>query len=52
MAKKPSKSALMAPEKAVIRALLNDGWRNQDIQALVNTGRPASVNFGRIAWIN
>ncbi len=51
MAKRPSKSALTAPEKAVIKALLNDGWRNQDIQALVNTGRPASINFGRIAGI-
>jgi uncharacterized protein DUF3644 len=51
MAKKPSKSALTAPEKAVIKALLNDNWRNQDIQALVNTGRAASINFGRIAGI-
>ena len=51
MAKRSSKSTLTALEKAVIKALLNDGWRNQDIQALVNTGRPASINFGRIAGV-
>lgn len=51
MSKKPSKTALTPIEKSVIRALLNDGWRNQDIQALVNTGRPASINFGRISGI-
>jgi hypothetical protein len=51
MAKKQSKTALTPLEKSVIKALLNDGWRNQDIQALINTGRPASVNFGRISGI-
>lgn len=51
MAKKPSKTSLTPLEKSVIKALLNDGWRNQDIQALINTGRPASVNFGRISGI-
>lgn len=51
MAKKPSKTALTAVEKSVIKALLNDGWRNQDIQTLINTGRTASINFGRIAGV-
>jgi hypothetical protein len=51
MAKKPSKSTLTPIEKSVIKALLNEGWRNQDIQALINTGRAASINFGRIAGI-
>jgi Protein of unknown function (DUF3644) len=51
MAKKPSKTALTPIEKAVVKALLNDGWRNQDIQALINTGRNASINFGRISGI-
>lgn len=51
MAKAPSKSTLTSIEKAVIKALLNDGWRNQDVQALINTGRPASINFGRISSI-
>jgi hypothetical protein len=51
MAKKPLKTALTPLEKSVIKALLNDGWRNQDVQALINTGRPASINFGRISGI-
>ena len=51
MAKKPSKTTLTPLEKSVIKALLSEGWRNQDIQALINTGRPASVNFGRISGI-
>jgi hypothetical protein len=51
MAKNASKAALTPLEKSVIKALLNDGWRNQDIHALINTGRPASVNFGRISGI-
>ena len=51
MVKQPSKSTLTPIEKSVIRALLNEGWRNQDVQALINTGRPASINFGRIAEI-
>jgi hypothetical protein len=46
-----TKSGLTALEKAVIKALINDGWRNQDIHALINTGRSASINFGRIAGV-
>lgn len=51
MAKKPSKTALTSIEKSVVKALLNEGWRNQDVQALINTGRPASINFGRISGV-
>lgn len=51
MEKKQSKTSLTSLEKSVIKALLNDGWRNQDIQVLINTGRPASINFGRISGI-
>jgi Protein of unknown function (DUF3644) len=51
MAKKASKSTLTPTEKSVIKALLNEGWRNQDIQALINVGRAASINFGRISTI-
>ncbi len=51
MPKKPSKTTLTATEKSVIKALLKDGWRNQDVQALINTGRPATINFGRISTI-
>lgn len=51
MAKDPPKPTLTSTEKAVIKALLNDGWRGQDVQALINTGRAASVNSGRISAI-
>ncbi len=51
MPKNPSKSALTDAEKSVIKALANEGWRNQDIQTLINTGRPASINFGRISGV-
>ena len=51
MAKKQSKTALTPLEKSVIKALLSNGWRSQDIQVLINTGRPASINFGRISGI-
>lgn len=51
MAKKDSRTALSPLEKSIIKALLDDGWRNQDIQVLINTGRAASINFGRISGI-
>jgi hypothetical protein len=51
MVNKSPKVTLTSLEKSVIKALLNDGWRNQDIHALINTGRTASINFGRIAGI-
>jgi hypothetical protein len=42
---------LTAPEAEVVKALLAKGWRNQDIQALVNVGRPATVNSARITEV-
>ncbi|WGG61930.1 DUF3644 domain-containing protein [Brucella intermedia] len=49
MAKKPT--TLTTMERRIIKALLDDGLRNQDIQALVNTGRSATINSGRITGI-
>jgi hypothetical protein len=43
--------ALTPVEKSVIKALLQQGWRNQDIQALINTGRAATINSGRITGV-
>jgi hypothetical protein len=42
---------LTADEKRIVKALLEEGWRNQDIQALVNTGRGATVNSARITGV-
>ena len=44
-------STLTPHEKSVIKALLQQGWRNQDIQALINTGRAATINGGRITGV-
>lgn len=51
MAKKPRPTTLSGEEKSIIKALLIAGERNQDIQALVNTGRVATINSGRITGI-
>lgn len=40
--------ALKNDEKPIVKALLSKGWRNQDIQALVNIGRDATINSARI----
>jgi hypothetical protein len=40
--------ALTDEEKPIVKALLAKGWRNQDIQALVNIGREATINSARI----
>ena len=47
--KKPT--ALTDEERRVIKALLAEGMRNQDIHALINYGRTPTVNFGRIAGV-
>jgi hypothetical protein len=44
-------TTLTDEEKRVVKALLADGMRNQDIHALINYERPATVNFGRIAGV-
>lgn len=45
------RSGLTDEEKRVVKALLAEGVRNQDIHALINYERPATVNFGRIAGV-
>ncbi|UGX99893.1 DUF3644 domain-containing protein [Bradyrhizobium quebecense] len=53
LAKIPKKTptALTDEEKRVIKALLAEGMRNQDILTLINYERTASINFGRIAGV-
>ncbi|MDK9719666.1 MAG: DUF3644 domain-containing protein [Rhodospirillales bacterium] len=43
--------SLTNAEKPIVKAMLNKGWRNQDIQALLNVGRKATVNSGRITEV-
>jgi hypothetical protein len=43
---------LTKEEQRIVKALLNKRWRNQDIQALINSGgRKATVNSGRITGV-
>src|SRR5262245_35024944 len=42
---------LTAEEEGIVKALLSHGWRNQDIQALVNIGRVATINSARITEV-
>lgn len=51
MKKKKTEGRLSKDEAAVVKALLARGWRNQDIQALVNIGRPATINSARITEV-
>ena len=44
-------TGLTDQEKRVVKALLAEGMRNQDIHALINYERSATVNFGRIAGV-
>jgi hypothetical protein len=43
--------SLTTDEKKVVKALLQKDWRNQDIQALLNVGRKATVNSARITEV-
>ncbi|UWQ38575.1 DUF3644 domain-containing protein [Leisingera aquaemixtae] len=38
-------------EKKIVKYLLGEEWRNQDILALINLERPATVNPGRVAEV-
>jgi hypothetical protein len=51
MAVRKREGGLTEEEKKVVKALLAEGWRNQDIQALVNSGRTATVNSARITGV-
>jgi hypothetical protein len=42
---------LTTEEEGIVKALLSHGWRNQDIQALVNIGRIATINSARITEV-
>ena len=44
-------TTLTIEEKAVIKALLAEGMRNQDILTLINYEREATINFGRITGV-
>jgi hypothetical protein len=43
--------SLTREEKRIVKALLNAGQRNQDIQALINSGRKDTINSGRITSV-
>lgn len=43
--------ALTREEIRIVKALLSGRWRNQDIQALVNIGRKATINSARITEV-
>lgn len=43
--------ALSNYEKKIVKGLLSQGARNQDIQALINLGRKATVNSARITEV-
>lgn len=43
--------ALTTHEKMIVKALLNKGRRNQDIQALINLRRTATINSARITEV-
>lgn len=51
MAGRKRQGALTKDEKRIVKALLNAKWRNQDIQALVNIGRAATINSARITEV-
>jgi hypothetical protein len=51
MAGRRREGALSKDEKKIVKALLGKGWRNQDIQALLNIGRAATVNSARITEV-
>ncbi len=51
MAVRSRLGALTFEEKKIVKALLGQGMRNQDIQALVNSGRKATVNSARITGV-
>jgi hypothetical protein len=42
---------LTTEEEGIVKGLLSHGWRNQDIQALVNIGRIATINSARITEV-
>ncbi|HSZ74118.1 MAG TPA: DUF3644 domain-containing protein [Rhizomicrobium sp.] len=52
MAQHNKGGGLTVEERRIVKALLAKRWRNQDIQALINSGgRKATVNSGRITGV-
>jgi hypothetical protein len=51
MSIKKEGGALSREEKRIVKALIQRGQRNQDIQALINVGRAATVNSARITEV-
>ncbi|AXO14410.1 DUF3644 domain-containing protein [Thalassospira indica] len=51
MVEKKKEGALTPDEKPIVKALLSRGWRNQDIQHLLNRERIATVNSARITEV-
>jgi Protein of unknown function (DUF3644) len=51
MATRKREGALTKDEKKIVKTLLNNGRRNQDIQALINIGRAATINSARITEV-
>jgi hypothetical protein len=51
MVARNKQGALTGEERPIVKALLAKGWRNQDIQALVNIGREATINGARITGV-
>lgn len=48
---KKREGSLSAYEKKIVKGLLAKNWRNQDIQALVNVRRIATINSARITEV-
>ena len=46
-----AEGAVTNEERKIIKALLARGWRNQDIQALININRAATINSARITEV-
>lgn len=51
MVARKKQGALTDEEKSIVKALLAKDWRNQDIQALINIGRDATINGARITGV-
>ncbi len=51
MVQRNKEGSLTEEEREIVKALLGKGWRNQDIQALINIGRSATINSARVAEV-
>lgn len=51
MIEQGTKGSLTGPEKSIVKYLVQEGWTNQNIQALVNLERPKTINSGRISGV-